>query len=62
MIYFNPIKGYNHITKYLLKLMYGYLPYSDCGLVELRLGNVQKNALANKEAICNWLRLIVPLV
>lgn len=42
--------------------MYGYLPYSDCGSVELRLGNVQKNALANKEAICIWLRLIVPLV
>lgn len=42
--------------------MYGYFPYSDCGLVELRLGNVQKNALASKEAICNWLRLIAPLV
>lgn len=42
--------------------MYGYVAYSDCGLLELRLGNVQKKAFASNEATCNWLRLIDPLV
>lgn len=47
---------------YLLKLIYGYVAYSDCGLLELRLGNVQKNAFASSEATCNWLKLMEPLV
>lgn len=56
-------KQYIHYSKYyLLKLIYGYVAYSDCGLLELRLGNVQKNAFASNEATCNWLKLIKLLV
>lgn len=43
-----------HYQKYyLLKLIYGYVAYSDCGLLEFRLGNVQKNAFASSEATCS---------
>ena len=48
--------------KYLLKFIYGYAAYSDWGFVELRLGNVQRNALANNAATCSWLKLIQPFV
>jgi len=50
------------MQSYLLKLIYGYVAYSDCGLLELRLGNVQKNAFASSEATCNWLKLMEPLL
>lgn len=53
-VYFNQLESFKYcVMKYLLKLICGYVPYSDWGLVEFRLGNVQKNALASKEAICN---------
>lgn len=39
----------------VLKLMLGYVKYSECRDFSLRRGNVQRNALAKRHAICSWL-------
>lgn len=49
-------KKRNHT--YPLKLISGNVKYSDCFCRALRLGKVQKKALATKHAHCFWLRVI----